>query len=54
VLPTPRIDPPSDHLAAPWSFLAALGAAAIVGGLIATGAALAIRCLPLGALLREE
>src|SRR6185436_18931896 len=48
-------DPPPDHLAAPWSFLGALAAAVIVGGLIATGlAALAIRRLPLGAILREE
>jgi len=48
-------DPPPDHLAAPWLFLGSLGAAATAGGLIAAGlAALAIRRLPLGAVLREE
>jgi putative ABC transport system permease protein len=48
-------DPPPDHLAAPWLFLGALAAAAIAGGLLTSGlAALAIRRLPLGAVLREE
>jgi putative ABC transport system permease protein len=48
-------DPPPDHLAAPWLFLGGLAAAAIVGGLLTAGlAALAIRRLPLGAVLREE
>jgi len=48
-------DPPPDHLAAPWSFLAGLGGAAVVGGVLAAGlAALGIRRLPLGAVLREE
>jgi putative ABC transport system permease protein len=48
-------DPPPDHLAAPWLFLGSLGAAAAAGGLLAAGlAALAIRRLPLGAVLREE
>lgn len=48
-------DPPPDHLAAPWLFLGSLGAAATAGGLVAAGlAALAIRRLPLGAVLREE
>jgi putative ABC transport system permease protein len=48
-------DPPPDHLAAPWLFLGSLGAAATAGGLLAVGlAALAIRRLPLGAVLREE
>ncbi len=48
-------DPPPDHLAAPWLFLGALAAAATVGGLVTAGlAALAIRRLPLGAVLREE
>src|SRR4029077_10573012 len=48
-------DPPPDHLAAPWLFLGALAAAATVGGLATAGlAALAIRRLPLGAVLREE
>jgi putative ABC transport system permease protein len=48
-------DPPPDHLVAPWLFLGGLSAAAIAGGLLTTGlAALAIRRLPLGAVLREE
>jgi putative ABC transport system permease protein len=48
-------DPPPDHLAAPWLFLVGLAAAAIAGGLLTAGlAALAIRRLPLGAVLREE
>jgi putative ABC transport system permease protein len=48
-------DPPPDHIAAPWGFLGALGAAAIVSTLAATAvAALGIRRLPLGAILREE
>ena len=48
-------DPPPDHLAAPWAFLAGLGGAAIVGTLAATAiAATGIRRLPLGAILREE
>jgi hypothetical protein len=48
-------DPPPDHLAAPWLFLGGLGAAALAGGLLTSGlAALAIRRLPLGAVLREE
>jgi putative ABC transport system permease protein len=48
-------DPPPDHLAAPWLFLGGLSAAAIAGGLLTSGvAALAIRRLPLGAVLREE
>jgi putative ABC transport system permease protein len=48
-------DPPPDHLAAPWTFLGALGGAAIAGGLVTAAlAALAIRRLPLGAVLREE
>ncbi len=48
-------DPPPDALAIPWGFLAALGAATLVGGLVA--AALTIRTLrrmPVGAILREE
>jgi putative ABC transport system permease protein len=48
-------DPPPDHLAAPWGFLAGLGGAAVLaallGGAIATTG---IRRLPLGAILREE
>ncbi|HWX09219.1 MAG TPA: FtsX-like permease family protein, partial [Gaiellaceae bacterium] len=48
-------DPPPDHLAAPWLFLSGLGGAAVVGGILAAGlAALGIRRLPLGAVLREE
>ncbi len=48
-------DPPPDHLAVPWPFLLGLGGAAVVGGLLAAAlAALQIRRLPLGAILREE
>jgi putative ABC transport system permease protein len=48
-------DPPPDHLAAPWPYLAGLAAAALVGGLgTALLASLAIRRLPLGSILREQ
>jgi putative ABC transport system permease protein len=48
-------DPPPDHLAAPWTFLASLAGAAVLGAVAAAGtAALRIRRLPLGAILREE
>src|SRR5204862_4353060 len=48
-------DPPPDHLAAPWGFLAALGGAALLGGLAsAVLAASGIRRFRLGAILREE
>jgi putative ABC transport system permease protein len=48
-------DPPPDHLAVPWAFLLGLGGAALAGGLIAAAlAALQIRRLPLGAILREQ
>lgn len=48
-------DPPPDTLAVPWRFLAALGGAAIGGCLVAGAlAAVQIRRLPLGAILREE
>lgn len=48
-------DPPPDHLAIPWGFLAGLGSAAVAGCLAAAGlAALGIRRLPLGAILRQE
>jgi putative ABC transport system permease protein len=48
-------DPPPDHLAIPWGFLAGLGAAAIVAALLATAlAARDLRTLPLGAVLREQ
>jgi putative ABC transport system permease protein len=48
-------DPPPDHLAAPWGFLAALALAAAVGCLLAAAAAATqIGRLRLGAILREE
>ena len=48
-------DPPPDHLAVPWAFLLGLGGAALAGGLVAAAlAALQIRRLPLGAILREQ
>jgi putative ABC transport system permease protein len=48
-------DPPPDRLAVPWVFLGSLGAAALAGGLAAAAlAALLIRRLQLGAILREE
>jgi putative ABC transport system permease protein len=48
-------DPPPDHLAIPWGFLAGLGAAAIVAAVLATAlAARNLRRLPLGAVLREQ
>ena len=48
-------DPPPDHLAVPWGFLAELGGAALAAGLAASVlAARAIRRLPLGAILREQ
>jgi putative ABC transport system permease protein len=48
-------DPPPDHLAIPWLFLGGLAGAAVLGGLAAAGlAALQIRRLPLGAILREQ
>jgi putative ABC transport system permease protein len=48
-------DPPPDHLAVPWAFLCGLGGAVVAGGLAAAAlAALQIRRLPLGAILREE
>ena len=48
-------DPPPDHLAIPWGFLAGLDGAAL-GGAVAACAlgALALRRLPLGAILRER
>ncbi len=48
-------DPPPDHLAVPWMFLAELGAAAVAAALVAS--ALAVRGigrLKLGAILREQ
>ncbi len=48
-------DPPPDHLAAPWTFLLGLAAAAIVGGIVATAvAARGLERLPLSEILREE
>ena len=48
-------DPPPDHLAAPWSYLAALGAAGVAGAALAgAAAAVALRRMKLGAILREE
>ena len=48
-------DPPPDRLAVPWPFLTGLAAAALGGCLAAAAlAALQIRRLPLGAILREE
>ena len=48
-------DPPPDQLAAPWLFLAGLALAAVVGSAGAAAvAALGIRRLPLGAILREQ
>jgi putative ABC transport system permease protein len=48
-------DPPPDHLAAPWGFLAGLAGAAALGLLVAGALAVrGIRKLELGAILREE
>jgi putative ABC transport system permease protein len=48
-------DPPPDHLAAPWGFLGGLAGAAVLGALIAAAAAaVRIRRLPLGEILREQ
>ena len=48
-------DPPPDHLAAPWGFLVGLAGAAVLGALIAAAAAaVRLRRLPLGEILREQ
>jgi len=48
-------DPPPDHLALPWPYLGALAAAAVAGTTVAAvAAAIGIRRLPLGRILREE
>jgi putative ABC transport system permease protein len=48
-------DPPPDHLAAPWHYLATLGLAGIAGALLAAAfSAVALRRMRLGAILREE
>ena len=48
-------DPPPDHLAAPWTYLAALDVAAIGGAVLASLLSmLALKRARLGAILREE
>jgi putative ABC transport system permease protein len=48
-------DPPPDHLAAPWGFLAALAGAALLGTVLAALlASYGVRRFRLGAILREE
>ena len=48
-------DPPPDHLAVPWGYLAALLGAAFAGTAAATAAAArGLAHLPLGSILREE
>ena len=48
-------DPPPDALVAPWSFLAALTGAAVLGTLAAFAVAwFVVRRFRLGAILREE
>jgi putative ABC transport system permease protein len=48
-------DPPPDHLAIPWGYLAGLGAAGLVAALASCAlAARQLRGLPLGAILRER
>ena len=48
-------DPPPDHLAVPWAFLGGLGAVTVGACVLAAVlAALEIRRLPLGRVLREE
>jgi putative ABC transport system permease protein len=48
-------DPPPDHLAIPWTYLAELGGAAVLATVAAAAIALLrLRALDLGALLREQ
>jgi len=48
-------DPPPDHLAAPWGYLAALGLAALGGAVLAAAlSTIALKRASLGAILREE
>jgi putative ABC transport system permease protein len=48
-------DPPPDHLAIPWTYLAELGGAALAATTLAVAiSALRLRRLPLGRLLREQ
>ncbi len=48
-------DPPPDHLAVPWQFLAELAGGALAGAAIALIVATrAVRRLPLGSILREQ
>jgi putative ABC transport system permease protein len=48
-------DPPPDHLAVPWGYLAGLSGAAVGAAILAVAlAARGLRRLPLGAVLREQ
>jgi putative ABC transport system permease protein len=48
-------DPPPDHLAVPWGYLAGLGLAAVASAVVAIAVAAGLlRRLPLGATLRER
>ncbi len=48
-------DPPPDHLAIPWTFLAGLAGAAVLGGAVAVAlASRGLARLRLGSILREE
>ena len=48
-------DPPPDHLAIPWAYLAGLGGAGLIAALLSCAvAARQLRRLPLGAILRER
>lgn len=48
-------DPPPDQLAVPWGYLAELGLAGVLGGVLAVLVAMRkLRRLPLGAALREQ
>jgi putative ABC transport system permease protein len=48
-------DPPPDHLAIPWAFLGELAGAAVLATVLAAAiAAVRLRTLPLGRLLREQ
>jgi putative ABC transport system permease protein len=48
-------DPPPDHLAAPWGYLAALGLAALGGAVLSAAlSTIALKRASLGAILREE
>jgi putative ABC transport system permease protein len=48
-------DPPPDHIATPWAYLAGLGIAGVAGAALAAAfAAIALRRMRLGAILREQ